>query len=113
MNSTFWEHIEQLVANSSVEIDRPKSTPHPRFPEATYPIDYGYLAGTMSLDGGGIDVWRGSGDGNQVTGVLCAVDLLKRDIEIKILLGCTEEEMQIIERFQNQGDQRAMLVRRK
>jgi inorganic pyrophosphatase len=112
INSTFWEHIEKLVANSSVEIDRPKGTAHSRYPNSIYPVDYGYLAGTMSLDGGGIDVWLGSGDSNEVTGMMCAVDLIKRDIEIKILLGCSEEEMMTIEHFQNQGEQRSMLVRR-
>ena|SRR5689334_4533647 len=112
MNAAFWEHIEELVANSSVEIDRPKGTLHPRYPGSIYPVDYGYLAGTMSLDGGGIDVWRGSEQSSQVTGVLCSVDLLKRDIEIKVLLGCTDEEMLVIENFQNQGDQRSLLVRR-
>jgi inorganic pyrophosphatase len=112
MNEAFWEHIEQLVANSSVEIDRPKGTASSRYPASIYPVDYGYLVGTMSLDGGGIDVWRGSNADMQVTGVLCSVDLLKRDIEIKILLGCTEEEMLVIEGFLNVGDQRAMLVRR-
>ena len=112
MDTTFWQHLEQLIRYSSVEIDRPKGTPHPRYPESIYPADYGYLAGTASLDGGGIDVWCGSGARTQVTGVLCTADLLKREVEIKILLGCTDEEMQIIERFQNQGDQRSYLVRR-
>jgi inorganic pyrophosphatase len=56
----------------------------------TYPFDYGYLAGTVAADGGGIDVWLGmqaSANERRVTGVICAVDLLKRDSEIKILLG--------------------------
>jgi inorganic pyrophosphatase len=112
MNTTFWEQLDELVASSSVEIDRPKGTASSRFPDSIYPVDYGYLVGTMSLDGGGIDVWRGTSENRHVTAVLCSVDLLKRDIEIKILMGCTDEEMVTIERFLNVGDQRAMLVRR-
>ncbi len=43
----------------------------------------------MSGDGQGIDVWLGSSGARGVTGVLSTIDLLKRDIEIKLLLGCS------------------------
>jgi inorganic pyrophosphatase len=112
MDTHFWAYIDQLVASSSVEIDREQGQPHPQFAESSYPLNYGYLAGTSSIDGGGIDVWVGSGDSRKVTGMLCTVDLLKRETEFKILLGCTEDEMRVIEQFQNQGDQRSMLIRR-
>ncbi|NWF69225.1 MAG: inorganic pyrophosphatase [Chloroflexi bacterium] len=110
--STFWEHIEELVSHSSVVIDRPKDSTHPYFNDLVYPLDYGYLAGTMAVDGGGIDVWLGSENRNNVTGVICAVDLFKRDAEVKILLGCTDDEMRTIERFLNHDDLRCLLIRR-
>ena len=44
------------------------------------------------MDGEGIDVWRGTRPRPSVDGVICKVDLLKRDSEIIILLGCTAEE---------------------
>ena len=44
-----------------------------------------------SMDGSGIDVWVGSGD-KKIDAIMCIVDLMKRDSEIKILIGCTEEE---------------------
>ena len=47
------------------------------------------------MDGAGIDVWVGSGD-KRVDGIICTVDLMKKDAEIKILIGCTEEEKAII-----------------
>ena len=54
-------------------------------------------------DGGGIDVWLGSlnhhGQHKTLTGILCTFDTLKRDAEIKLLIGCTEEDIQIIQRF--------------
>lgn len=34
---------------------------YPCYPDLIYPIDYGYLAGTSAMDGGGIDVWCGTG----------------------------------------------------
>lgn len=36
-----------------------------------------------------------------MTAVACTVDLWKRDMEVKILIGCSEDDIQIIERFLN------------
>lgn len=47
------------------------------------------------MDGAGIDVWVGSGE-KQVDAIMCTVDVIKKDSEIKILIGCTEEEKAII-----------------
>ena len=46
------------------------------------------------MDGGGIDVWLGSDPARRVDAVICTVDLVKKDSEIKILIGCTVEEKQ-------------------
>ncbi|WP_407539707.1 inorganic pyrophosphatase [Deinococcus radiomollis] len=101
MNPAFWGVLDELVASSKVVIDRLKGSAHPRFPENIYPLDYGYLEGSTSGDGQGIDVWLGSGDPNQLTAVLCTADLKKRDAELKVLLGCTPGEMQSILTFLN------------
>lgn len=100
MTDEFWQAIETLVKESEIVIDRPKGSAHPRYPQLIYEVSYGYLKNSSSMDGGGIDVWVGSG-GNTVTGIVCTVDLVKRDSEIKILLGCNEEEEAYIERFHN------------
>jgi len=89
VNPAFWTLLDELVATSEVVIDRPRGSAHPRFPENIYPYDYGYLEGTISSDGQGIDVWLGSGDTQQLTAVLISADLRKRDAELKLLLGCT------------------------
>jgi hypothetical protein len=34
-----------------------------------------------------------------LTGILCTFDTLKRDAEIKLLIGCSEEDVQIIRDF--------------
>jgi inorganic pyrophosphatase len=107
--SDFWQHVEKLVTSTHIEVDRPKGSSHPHYPDMIYPVDYGYLVGTVSADGGGIDIWVGSRSPRTVTGVICTIDLLQRDAEVKILLGCTEDEMQTIERFLNQGDMRCIL----
>lgn len=106
----FWDNLTRLVRESRVVIDRPRHSRHPRLPKLVYPLDYGYLEGTRSGDGEGIDVWLGSGDRTVVTGVACTVDLYKRDAELKVLLGCSEAERQTIFHFLNDPDSLNCLV---
>jgi inorganic pyrophosphatase len=108
----FWEALDAVVATSQIVIDRPRGTAHPRYPDVVYPLDYGYLAGTTSGDGAGIDVWLGSDAARQVTAIIVTVDRAKRDSEIKLLVDCTSEEQQTILAFQTSGAQSALLVPR-
>ncbi len=101
IDNSFWEAIDALVSQSEIVIDRPKGTAHPKYPDFIYKVDYGYLKNTASMDGGGIDVWVGT-NGNQVDAIMCIVDLMKRDSEIKILIGCTEEEKAIVYETHNE-----------
>lgn len=112
-NASFWEALEQLVDNSEIVIDRPKGSVHPNYPDFLYKVDYGYLKETTSMDGGGIDVWVGSKSAKTIDAVICIVDLLKRDSEIKILIGCTFEEMEIIYQTHNETQyMKGLLIRR-
>ena len=95
----FFDHLDRLVAEAKITIDRPRGHRHPRFSDIIYPLDYGYLAGTHSGDGEGIDVFRGSANGSGVRGVLLTTDLGKRDVEIKVLIDCTEEEIDAAQRL--------------
>jgi len=102
MGRAFWEEMGRLAATLPIVIDRPKGKPHPRWPALVYPLDYGYFEGTSSSDGGGIDVWIGSLGGKQLTGILCTFDTFKRDAELKLLLGCTPEDVKTILAFHDQ-----------
>jgi len=112
-DSQFWTALDELVHSSTVVIDRPKGSPHPRFPQYIYPLDYGYLDNTSSMDGEGIDVWLGTDSSRSLSALICTVDLIKRDSEIKLLLGCTEKEIQTVLAFHNQSTQmRGILIPR-
>lgn len=108
----FWEHLQRLFEGTTLVIDRPKGMPHPRYPEIIYPVDYGYLRGTSSADGKGIDVWVGSLADKEIVGAICTVDLLKRDVELKVLYGCTEDEIDAALHHHNEKTMRSMLMRR-
>lgn len=53
------------------------------------------------MDGEGIDVWVGTCE-KRVDAVMCIVDLMKRDSEIKVLIGCTEQEKQLVYQIHNE-----------
>lgn len=111
-NEEFWESLDKLIDISEIIIDRPKGTAHPKYPEYIYEVDYGYLKNTTSMDGDGIDVWVGTGE-KTVDAIICTVDLIKNDSEIKILLGCTEEEKEIIYQTHNESEyMKGILIRR-
>lgn len=89
----------ELAEFGSLVLDRPRGNAHPSYPDMIYPLDYGYLENTSAKDGGGIDVWIGTNGRKKLTGILCTFDKLKRDAEIKLLIGCTLEDVEIIQGF--------------
>lgn len=112
-STQFWQNLDELIRRHRVRIDRPKGSRHPRFEGFIYPLDYGYLRGTKAKDGESLDVWVGSVGDGKVTGLIVNVDLLKKDSEVKILIGCSSEEMKKILKTHNQGSQSAILIKRK
>ena len=111
-NEAFWKALDELVDSSRIVIDRPKGSAHPRYPDFIYKLDYGFLKGTSSMDGGGIDVWVGSGE-KRVDAVMCIVDLVKKDSEIKLLIGCTEAEKAVVYETHNETPfMKGVLIRR-
>lgn len=41
--------------------------------------------------------------GKSIDAIMCTVDLMKKDSEIKILIGCTKEEKEIIYETHNES----------
>ena len=111
-NKAFWEAIDKLVGESEIVIDRPKGSCHPAFPSIIYPVDYGYLSNTASMDGNEIDVWVGSASSQTVDALICTIDLRKKDSEVKLLLGCTTDEKALIYDFHNKGEMKGIPITR-
>jgi inorganic pyrophosphatase len=111
-NPRFWATLDAFVATSTLVIDRPKGSRHPRLTAAIYPVDYGYLEGTTAGDGEGIDVFVGSVRPATLGAVVCTADGGKRDAELKLLLGCSEEDTAVIMHFLGRGDLAAILILR-
>ena len=111
-DESFWKAVDSLVHESEIVLDRPKGSHHPRYPELVYPVDYGYLKNTTSMDGGGVDVWRGTETSGKIDAIVCTVDLHKKNSEIKILIGCNAAEKKLILQFHNRGLMKAILIKR-
>ena len=95
-----WAALEALIAANGITIDRPRHTAHPRFPEVVYPLDYGAVNGTVGEDGDPIDVFVGSGPPGLVAATR-TIDRRKGDTEMKLLYGCTPEEVYMVHGFLN------------
>jgi inorganic pyrophosphatase len=108
----FWKFIDRLVTEHEIVIDRPKGTPHPRYPEFIYPMDYGYLKGVISSDQNDLDVWMGSSKSGCITGIACVTDDTKGDMELKILYSCTHSDLNMIYETQNRNGMHAIIITR-
>ena len=112
--SEFWRAMERLIAESEIVIERPKGSHHPEHPQIVYPLDYGCLKGTSSSDGEEIDLFLGSEPARRLTGAFVTVDLQKRDCEIKLLIGCTGDEIRTVDHFFNDyASMKGLLLLRK
>jgi len=103
-NALFWEYLDKLVNENEIIIDRPIGTKHPKYEDMVYIVDYGYIKNTKSMDNNEIDVFVGSDPNKTIDSIICTIDLLKKDSEIKILIGCTEEEKSEINYFINNSE---------
>jgi inorganic pyrophosphatase len=97
--SNFWTDLDALVAGHGYVVERPMNSRHHRSPQSIYPLDYGYLEGTRTNDGAAVDVWFGSLDHRRIVGVVCTVDRVKNDVETKLLLGCSDADIEAIRQF--------------
>lgn len=95
----FFDALDEMVAECEIRIDRPRGSVHPRHDDVVYPIDYGYLVGTVAGDGDGIDVFRGSASAAGVVRAYVTIDRGKRDLEAKILIDCSPDDVRVVGNF--------------
>ena len=110
-NAYFWQKIDTLYLSSDLTINQPKGSTHPVYTNLVYPVDYGYLSDSNSDEK--ISIYKGSQASGSVDAVVVCADLLKKDIDVKLLVGCSEKEQLKILEFLDQTDfQKAVIMRR-
>ncbi len=95
-----WYRWEQLILTEGILLDRPRHTPHPRYPEIVYPMDYGFVCNTTSSDNAEVDVFVGTGD-ERLVGMIVTDDYRQGDQEIKLLWCCLPSEIYMAYGFIN------------
>lgn len=112
-NAYFWQKIDTLVLSGEFDMSRKKGEKHPDFHNMVYPTNYGHLSDTKSTSGLGVSVYVGSGSKFTVSGLVVAADILQKDLDVKILLGCNDEEVEDVLHFLNQTDfQKTVFIKR-
>ncbi len=116
-----WEMWDGFITMNGITIERPSGTAHPRYPDIIYPIDYGYVNGTLANDGEEVDVFvgtAGSGPGGACTGsgLVAAIftnDPRKGDREVKFLFNCSPREIYLVNGFVNFAPMSGRLLMRR
>ncbi|NNF03808.1 MAG: hypothetical protein HKN17_05015 [Rhodothermales bacterium] len=96
-----WPLWDNAIANQGIEIERPHGSPHPDHPSIIYPIDYGFVRGTISADGHAVDIFVGSDADAGLVAAIFTVDHRKGDREVKLIFNCTPEEVYLVNGFIN------------
>ena len=109
-NAFFWQKVDTLFHSSSVKITKKKGDHHDEFHNLVYPMKY--LTDTKGSNGNGISVYVGSGS-SKVSALVVACDILMKELDVKMLIGCSEEEIEEVLRFLNQTEfQKTVLIKR-
>ena len=95
-----WNAWERLIQAHGYTIDRPLHSAHPVWADIIYPMNYGYINGTLSTDGEGVDLFVGSATSGLV-GLILTRDFRKDDREAKLLYHCTPAEVYTAHGFLN------------
>lgn len=95
-----WTGWEALIERNGYTLDRPVGTPHPDYPRIIYPIDYGYIDGTIGTDRQEVDLFVGHAE-NGLVGTLLTTDHRKGDREFKLLYNCAPPEVYMVYGFIN------------
>lgn len=113
INKGFWATIDRLVETSHIIIDRPRGVTDPNISDFIYPVSYGYLNNSISKDNKGINVWVGSDNKMDVDAIICTISLDNSKSNVCILIGCTEQEKDILNDLHNSNDNlKGILIRR-
>ena len=112
-NAYFWQKLDTLLLSSDLLMDKPKGSVHPTYHNLVYPVDYGHLKSNNEDITEHIGIYKGSLNSSIIESIVVCVDILKKDIEVKLLMACTKEEETSILEFLNQTDfQKTVIIKR-
>lgn len=95
-----WEQWDGMIRLKGITIERASGTFHPDHPDIVYPIDYGFVNGTDTVDGAEMDVFKGTAD-NGLVAAIFTEDRRKGDLEAKLIVDCSPREIYLVNGFIN------------
>ena len=111
-NAFFWQKLDTILFGSSFKLTQNIGDVHPSYHSLIYPVSYGYLEDTTSASQG-IHAFRGSVKGEGIRAIIIVTDILNKEVEVKLLIDCSNEDEERILLFLNQTDfQKTIIVRR-
>jgi len=111
-NAFFWQKVDTLCLSGDYIETAKAGDSHPKHPSFIFPCSYGYIKYLDTEDNPNFNVFRGSLESKVDALIICG-DILNRSIDIKVLIGCNEEEEKAILHFLNQSDfQKTVIIRR-
>lgn len=111
-NALFWQKVDTLYLSSDIVVTQERNSTHPKHPNLQYPCRYGYLKTLNDEKEDLISCFIGSGQ-KAVNAIIICADILKKDLETKVLIGTKCEEEEAILHFLNQTEfQKTIIVRR-
>ncbi len=112
-NAFFWQKVDTLYLSGTRKVIKKKGEVHDTFKNLVYPLDYARIEDMKSVSGHGVAVYLGSENRNKVSALVVAADILEKELDVKVLAGCTEEEIEEVLRYLNQTDfQKTVLIKR-
>ncbi len=95
-----WEQWDALIQLKGITIERAAGSQHPNHPDIVYPIDYGFVNGTDTVDGDEMDVFKGTAS-NGLVAAIFTEDRRKGDLEAKLIVDCSPKEIYLVNGFIN------------
>ncbi len=112
-NVFFWQKLDTLVLSGNMEMVRPAGSPSVDYPRLVYPADFLKITDAISSTGVPLYAFRGSKKTLTVDAVIVQADILAREVLAKVLISCTDKEIEHIIKFINGAEfQKGILVRR-
>ena len=110
-NAYFWQKIDTLYLSSDITISQPKGSRHHVYSNLIYPLDYGYL--NEQATDAKLPIYVGTNRFAGVQAIIVCADILKKDMDVKLIADTTEQEETMILEFLNQTDfQKSVIMRR-
>ena len=95
-----WLVWDQLIKDLGITIDRPVNSLHPEHRSIRYPINYGYVNGTLGADAEEVDIFVGAAE-NGLVAAIFTTDFRKGDNELKLMYNCSPVEIYLVNGFIN------------